>query len=208
MAVNTTQSGEQRDVIALLDDEDRAIEGLLVEFGTPEAGRDHVKRADIGIELRDRLAVQEAAKQELVHAVLRDSGPKELAEEIDGRARKRRHLLVQLDELTSGVSARDVHAGGGEEFDRTVFELRDLLGRDLIFERENVIPLLRAQLSPEELQRLGSEVDRVRKHAPTHPKEDAPLGHEGSSAIKRIHAVVDHLRDFSPDAPHHSEDRQ
>jgi hypothetical protein len=193
------------DVIDLLDREDRAIESLLAQFDSPEAHEDHIRRANLGLELRDRLAVQDAAKQELVHATLRDAGLEELAEEIDGRGRRRRELLARLDELTAGVSARDIHVSSGEEFDRTVLDLRDLVGADLEFERQRVIPRLREVLDPQELSDLGARVDKVRKRAPTHPKADTPLEHQGNRVTKRVRAVFDHLRDV-PDAPHHNED--
>lgn len=193
------------DVIDLLDQEDRAIEALLEEFDSSEAREDHVLRANIGLELRDRLAVQDAAKQELVHAVLDEHGRTELVEQLDGRARERRRLLAQLDDLTRGVSARDVHVGTGEEFDATVRQLKDLLTADLRFERAEVVPALRQELSADELSELGDKVEKVRGRAATHPRADTPLEHEGNPVTKKLKAAVDHVRDIAHDAPHHTE---
>ena len=199
-----TETGGERDVIDLLADEDAAIEVLFDRFFSEEAARDPVRRGSIGIELRDRIALQDAAKQELVHASLRDLGLDDLAEKIDHRARERRRLLVKLDDMSRGVSARDVHVGQAVEFDETVTDLRNVVMDDLQLERSEVIPTLRARLSPEELGQLASRMDKVRKRARTHPKADTPLEHEGNPITKRITATVDHLRDYA-DAPHHSD---
>src|SRR6185312_2975821 len=121
-----TDRDSDRDVIDLLADEDAAIEHLFDDFFSKEAP-DPVRRGAIGIELRDRIAVQDAAKQELVHATLRDLGLDDLAEKIDGRARERRRLLVKLDDMSRGVSARDVHIGQADEFDETITDLRNVM---------------------------------------------------------------------------------
>lgn len=199
-----TNGGNDRDVIDLLAEEDAAIEQLFDAFFSQEAAPDPVRRGAIGLELRDRIAVQDAAKQELVHATLRDLGLDDLAEKIDGRARERRRLLVRLDEMSRGVSARDVHIGQADEFDETITDLRNVMMDDLELERSEVIPTLRARLSPAELDRLTARVDKVRKRAPTHPKADTPLEHEGNPVTKRIRATIDHMRDYA-DAPHHSD---
>jgi hypothetical protein len=193
-----------RDVIDVLADEDVAIEHLFEGFFSTEAAEDPVRRGSIGLELRDRIAVQDAAKQELVHSTLRDLGLNDLAQKIDGRARERRRLLVKLDEMSRGVSARDVHIGQAEEFDETITDLRNLMMDDLQMERSEVIPTLRAKLSTEALDQLTARVDKVRKRAPTHPKVDTPLEHEGNPVTKRVRAAIDHVRDFA-DAPHHSD---
>ena len=199
-----TEGDTERDVIDLLADEDAAIERLFEGFFSDEAAEDPVRRGSIGLELRDRLAVQEAAKQELVHATLRDLGLDELAEKIDARARERRRLLVKLDDMSRGVSARDVHIGQAQEFDETVTDLRNVVMDDLQLERSEVIPALRGRLSPEMMDKLTARVDKVRKRAPTHPKADTPLEHEGNPVTKRVRAAIDHMRDFA-DAPHHSD---
>lgn len=198
-----TDRDSDRDVIDLLADEDAAIEHLFDDFFSKEAP-DPVRRGAIGIELRDRIAVQDAAKQELVHATLRDLGLDDLAEKIDGRARERRRLLVKLDDMSRGVSARDVHIGQADEFDETITDLRNVMMDDLQLERSEIIPVLRARLSPGELDKLTARVDKVRKRAPTHPKADTPLEHDGNPVTKRIRAAIDHMRDYA-DAPHHSD---
>ena len=180
-----TDRDSDRDVIDLLADEDAAIEHLFDDFFSKEAP-DPVRRGAIGIELRDRIAVQDAAKQELVHATLRDLGLDDLAEKIDGRARERRRLLVKLDDMSRGVSARDVHIGQADEFDETITDLRNVMMDDLQLERSEIIPVLRARLSPGELDKLTARVDKVRKRAPTHPKADTPLEHDGNPVTKRI----------------------
>jgi len=198
-----TDRDSDRDVIDLLADEDAAIEHLFDDFFSKEAP-DPVRRGAIGIELRDRIAVQDAAKLELVHATLRDLGLDDLAEKIDGRARERRRLLVKLDDMSRGVSARDVHIGQADEFDETITDLRNVMMDDLQLERSEIIPVLRARLSPGELDKLTARVDKVRKRAPTHPKADTPLEHDGNPVTKRIRAAIDHMRDYA-DAPHHSD---
>src|SRR6185312_13601282 len=112
-------------------------------------------------------------------------------------ARERRRLLVKLDDMSRGVSARDVHIGQADEFDETITDLRNVMMDDLQLERSEIIPVLRARLSPGELDKLTARVDKVRKRAPTHPKADTPLEHDGNPVTKRIRAAIDHMRDYA-----------
>ncbi|HZU73532.1 MAG TPA: hypothetical protein VE990_12250 [Acidimicrobiales bacterium] len=194
-------SQSQADILDLLRTEDDEIVGLFEEYFSPASLDDHVKRASIGFQLLDRLAVQEEAKEEIVQRALADAGEDGLVEQLeaDGLARKR--LLAELDELSAGVSARDVHVSNGRRFDEIVRQLRDLTEAQLRREADEVVPSVRRVVPPDRLASMSGDLDRVRRRAPTRPRPDGPA-HRTPTVVKMARAAYDRLRDF-PDAAHH-----
>ena len=194
----TKGSGEGHDVIELLADEDQAIEQLLDEYFSPSAEADHAKRGAIGKKLIDRLSVQDAAKEEIIEDLLADAGRDDLVASLAAHARDRRRLVGELDDLSSGVSPRDVHASEGRRFDDTVRQLCELVRDHLQFERARVVPALREIVPRETLDETGREVEKVKKRAPTHPRPSGDPVRRLNPVAKRIKAIYDRLRDYPP----------
>jgi hypothetical protein len=196
--MRTKGTGTGRDVLELLAYEDEEIEQLLGEYFGPRAVADHAVRGAIGKKLIDRLSVQDVAKEEVIHELLAQSGREDLVASLGQHARERRELVAELDELSSGVSPRDVHVGQGARFDETVHRLCALLGDHLQFERERVIPAIRAAADPGKLEESRHRVEKVKKRAPTHPRPSGAPVRQLNRVSRRLKAIYDRLRDYPP----------
>ena len=196
--MRTKGTGAGRDVLELLVNEDEEIERLLDEYFGPRAVADHAVRGAIAKKLVDRLSVQDAAKEEVIHELLVETGREDLVASLSQHARERRELVAQLDELSSGVSPRDVHVSQGTRFDETVLRLCNVVRDHLQFERERVIPALRVVVDPDKLEQSRRRVEKVKKRAPTHPRPSGDPVRQLNPVSKRLKAVYDRLRDYPP----------
>ncbi len=185
------------DVIDALQQEDEGIRGLLDEYF---AEGDHVRRSALGKQLLERCSVQDTVKEEIIHGLLHDLGRKDLADRLDANSAARRRILGSLDEMSAGVTSRDLHLSSSGEFDKTVAQLRDLLGEHLRHEEEEVIPLLRREVPAEELRKMTERLEDARGRAPTRADPDAGPAHATNPVVRKVKAAVSKLRDV-PDAP-------
>lgn len=194
------------DLLELVAHEDRELQQLLSEY-LHGAAEDPVRRGVIAHEARERLAAEDAAKQQLVHQLTLDLGHDDLARTLDERAVRRRELLNELERLTRGVSPRDVQTGVGDDVAAVVSDLERELGDSLTFEREQVAPVLRRTAPPGRLDELGARLHETRRIAPTRPRSSAPLEHRRRSGLwRRVRACFDRFVDHGPgtlDMPQH-----
>jgi len=189
----TRTKGEARDVIDVLGEEEDAIAALSAQLEAPAARSDHVRRAALGMELVDRVTLFDAARAQMLHPILAESGAEDVARELEDRAAQRRPLLDGLGEMTSGVSARDVHVADGAPFDEALESLRRQVGEDIDFERRRVTPLLREKVAQPRRAEMGA----------TALKALRPLD-QGGKVARGLHSAVDRVKNFA-DTPHHSE---
>ncbi|MBO0714950.1 MAG: hypothetical protein J2P59_09340, partial [Acidimicrobiales bacterium] len=193
-------------LLELLAHEDRELQQLLSEY-LHGAAEDPVRRGVIVHEVRERLAAQDAAKQQLVHTLALDLGHHDLAQALDDGAVRRRKLLGELERLTSGVSPRDVQIGVGDDVVAVVAELERELAGSLAFERYQVAPLLRQTAPPGRLDELSARLHQTRRVAPTRPRASAPLEHRRRSRLwRKVKARFDRFIVHGPgtlDMPQH-----
>lgn len=194
----------ESDLIALLEEEDAAIKGLLIEFGRREerAGDGQVLRGEIRKEIVHRCAIQDAVKEEMLLPLLAETGHPDLAESMAENSRQRRELLADLAEHEAGVSPRYIMVSGGEEFDRGVEHLTALLEDHHRYEQEQVMPVLRGEVSSERRKELAAELRKSRGRADPHPLVNQPLATERSKLSRKAHAVISKLRDVGDRANH------
>ena len=206
MEPNTYERQGSPDLPELLAREDRELQQLLNEY-VRGAAQDPVRRGVIVHEVRERLAAQDAAKQQLVHRLALDLGHDDLARSLDEGAVRRRTLLHELDQLTSGVSPRDVQIGVGDDVADVMFRLERELQDSMTFERGQCAPLLRATAPPGRLDELGERVLETRRVAPTRPRTSGPLEHRRRSRLwRRVRARFDRFIVHGPgtlDMPQH-----
>ncbi len=157
------------DVVDLLQHEDDEIDRLFDEFFSPGCARDDLRRGAVGKELVDRLSMRDAASEEIARTLLGDMARADLAEKLDWHSRQHRRLVGELDDISAGVSPRDLHRGASGRFDGLITELHDLRHEQVVFAVEQVIPTIRYRLSPRRQQRLAADIDRVRRRATTQP---------------------------------------
>jgi hypothetical protein len=165
------------DLIDLLQHEEYEINRLFDEFCSSDGEADDLRRVVTGKELVDRLSMQHAAAEEIVRLLFRDTGRGDLAEQVDQHTRRHRRLVAEVDDISAGVSPRDIRCSAGRRFDRLIIELRDLRREQVRFEVDHVIPTIRHGMSPERRERLAGEVERVRRRATTRPGPDRRIRH-------------------------------
>jgi hypothetical protein len=165
------------DLVDLLEDEDCEIDRLFDEFFSSDGAGDDLRRGVVGKELVDRLSMHDAANEEIARTLLRDIGRGDLAEQLAQHSRRHRRLVGEVDDISAGVSPRDICRSAGRRFDGLITELRELRFEQVRFEVEHVIPTIRHRLSPECQERLAGDVERVRRRATTRHGPDRRTRH-------------------------------
>ncbi|HEX4540911.1 MAG TPA: hypothetical protein VH112_11765 [Acidimicrobiales bacterium] len=189
-----TSSG---DVIDLLQHEDSEIGRLFDEFFSSGCALDEVRRGVVGKELVDHLSMQDAANEQIARTLLGDMGRADLAEQLARHSCRHRRLVGELDDISAGVSPRDIRRSAGRRFDGLITELRDLRREQIGFEVEHVIPTIRYRMSPQRRERLAGDIDRVRRRATIRPvrhRELAPSGLAPSGLRNRIRDAIHRVR--------------
>ena len=181
------------DLLDVLSQEEDAIAALSAQLEAPASRTDHVRRAALGMELLERVSLLDLTRHQVLEPALAKKGHRGLVDAMGSRAERRRPLMGLLGEMTSGVSARDVHVSEGSEFDVALEDLRAQVCDEIDMERRDVVPLLREGLSPAERAKLGARAAKALHH------------HEERSGVtRRLFSAVDRVRNFA-DTPHHSE---
>jgi hemerythrin superfamily protein len=67
--------------------------------------------------------------------------------------------------------------------------------RHIAEEENDVFPRLRAAIPPADLHRLGAEVEKAERNAPTHPHPAAPAKQPGNKILTPIISMMDRIRD-------------
>jgi hypothetical protein len=186
------------DVISLLEHEDYEINRLFDKFFSSDCALDDLSRGVLGKELVDRLSMQDAANEQIARTLLRDVGRADLADQLARHSCRHRRLVGELDDISAGVSPRDIRPSAGRRFDVLITELRDLRHEQLGFEVEHVIPAIRYCMSPQRRERLAGDIDRVRRRATTRPRQDRPSSGQSrlapSGLFSGIRGAVDRMR--------------
>jgi len=196
---------ETEDVIVLLEDEDASIQRMLFDFchrDEKTEGDGAALSGDLAKSIVHRCAVQDEVKEEVVVGLLEETGHRDIAERVADNSSKRRELVAKLAEFEAGVSPRYIQVAAGDEFDATVAELARLLDQHLAYEREEVGPVLRREVSAERRKELASELDRSRRRADPHPRPDQKAPSDRSVVSRRVHAAMSRLRDVGDRANH------
>ncbi|MEU5312696.1 hemerythrin domain-containing protein [Streptomyces sp. NPDC021562] len=148
----------------------------------------HLERRESIVDLvAQALASHEPAEQRHLWPVVR--------EVLDDGDRIAEEALAQEHEGARTLAALAAAAPGSEEFDDLAGQLVDQLRRHVAFE-DAVFARLRENLSREDRERLGEQVVRSWRAAPTRPHPRAPQRPAAAvAAAGTAAAVMDHIRD-------------
>jgi hypothetical protein len=102
-----------------------------------------------------------------------------------------RHADHQLEALLATVEAEGPDTKRGDE-------LRTMVQRH-VDAQEQIFPATKAAIPPDELARLGQEVSRTIREAPTHPHPHLPDHGFFEPVADAIASTIDHLRDGGHD---------
>ncbi len=150
----------------------------------PQAGPK--ERKAVAGELVMELSRHEAVEEMVFWPVVRDRAD-------DGQEL----CAVALEQETTGkrmLSELALTSPGNEEFDTLTHSVAALLREHISYEQNIVWPQLRLRLSKEEASRLGAEIQRARRHAPTRPHPHVPPRPGLLKVVAPAAAVLDRAR--------------
>ena len=185
----STVSGDDLDVIELLERQHREITGLFskVEMATGDQRRQAFEQ------LVRLLAVHETAEEEVVHPAAREAGADEVVQHRLREEHDAKELLQQLDKL-----------GPDDEHFLDAFRR---LRADVTVHAENEereeFPALRARHDRDRLKAMASAVRAAEAIAPTHPHPGVESG-TANATVGMVAAVMDRARDTIRKAMGHS----
>ena len=173
------------DVIELLEHDHREVEEFFAEFDKATTSED--KRA-IADKLIIELVRHSEAEEQAVYPVIakKVEGGKDLVEhEIDEHS-KAEKLMKQMD----GMAADDPQLGV------LMGELKTSIFEHIREEEGEAFPKLRQATTKDELDKLGTVVQALKKIVPTHPHPLAPDHPPFNALLGPGAALVDRVRDL------------
>jgi hemerythrin superfamily protein len=172
------------DVVSVVQRDHREIEQMMARV---ESSADS-ERQDAFEDLVRKLAIHETAEEEVVHPLLRDA-----TDVVDP-------ILSEEDAAKRRLSDLEgVNVSSGTFIEQFKMLKSDVLAHAQHEEREEH-PRLRAEQSPEKLERLGRMFETAERMAPTHAHASAPESRAGNLALGPVLAVADRVRDAIRDA--------
>jgi hemerythrin superfamily protein len=182
--MSTAEQHDAKSLLTLVERDHREIEQMLELISMTANG---ARRATFE-DLVRKLAVHETAEEEVVHPLARRIGAEEVASSVMDEESTAKHALAELD----GV---DVDSN---TFDQRFAALKhDVLAHAQREERDEH-PLISANTTGDQLERLGMIFSAAEAVAPTHPHPDVPAG--ANLVLGPIFAITDRVRDTIRDA--------
>ena len=180
----TTAQEHQTDIVDMLIDDHRTVEGMFEDFREPLGLEE---RDDLFRRLTSALVQHEVAEEETVYPALRRLGDQ--GAEVAGA---RIHEQAEAEELLRTMEQLDVM---GEEFDVAFHRLEDAVLQHAQLEESTVFPVLRNGVSRGDRAAMGSRYEHARETAPTHPHPHAPDTPPGNLIVGPVAALADRVRD-------------
>ncbi|WP_408897194.1 hemerythrin domain-containing protein [Nocardioides sp. R1-1] len=171
-----------KNVVELLTDQHRHIEKLFEEV---QSTTDAEARSRAFDELRRMLSVHEAAEEIVTHPNAIRHGDGDVVEARQKEEHDAKRLLASLDGMDTSSA----------EFEAGLEELRTMVLEHARNEEELEFPILLAEASPGELDKMASAVKAVERIAPTHPHPAAGESATVNAAVGPLAALVDKVRD-------------
>jgi hemerythrin superfamily protein len=174
------------DVLQILETDHREVEEMYTRLQALPSG--DAGRKELADEIITELVRHSIAEETYVYPVIREKlvnggerADKETAEHAEAE-----RLMKDLEK----VGADD------PEFDHLVSRLMSTILGHIADEETSVFPELRAACSQEELDKLATKVNAIKKIAPTHPhpaQPDSPIAHK---LLGPAVGLVDRVRDL------------
>ena len=173
------------DVIELLEHDHREVEEMFAEFEAATTAAD--KRA-IADKLVIELVRHSEAEEQAVYPVISkkvDGGNDLVEHEIDEHTQAEK-LMKQMD----GMDAEDPQLGV------LMGQLKSAIQEHIREEEGEAFPKLRQATSKDELEKLGTVVQALKKIVPTHPHPMAPDHPPFNALLAPGAGLVDRVRDL------------
>jgi len=183
-------AGRGTDAVDHLMREHRAAEQLFLQLDAALAAGDEADQRELAERLLAELSVHAAVEEEVLYPAARDVP--DAAGVVDRSVAEHKELEALLAGL-EGTGPGD--AGFGEGFRRA----GDLFARHVAEEEGELFPVLRRDLSEDELTRLRDALADARRTAPTRPRPSAPVAAVADAAASLIDKAKDAIRSLGPD---------
>jgi len=178
------------DVIELLEHDHREVEQMFAEF--EQATSKEQKET-----LRDRIIIElvrhSEAEEQAVYPMIRktiDNGDQIVEHEIDEHSKAER-IMKELDRMKAD----------DPQFGVLMQQLMAAIRQHVQEEESEVFPQFRSRVDADELQKLGTVVQALKKVVPTHPHPMAPDHPPFNALLAPGVALVDRVRDLLSDRP-------
>lgn len=178
------------DVIELLEHDHREVEQMFADY---EQATDPAEKRTLVDRIIIELVRHSEAEEQAVYPMIRshiENGDAIVEHEIDEHSQAER-LMKELDGMDPG----------NPEFGILMQQLMTAI-KEHVAEEENVVfPQFRQTVSPEELDKLGTTVQALKKILPTHPHPMTPDHPPFNALLAPGVALVDRVRDLLSDRP-------
>jgi hemerythrin superfamily protein len=170
------------DAIELLTDDHRTVEKLFTQY---EQSSDPDEQTRIVHEVVHELAVHGEIEELLFYPRIRQHLGDSEADEAIHEHLEIKQTLNELDKMSAG----------DEGFDQRMRELMAEVRHHVEEEESDIFPRFREAVPAEDLQSLGTKLDRAKKLVPTRPHPAAPTNPVGKLAASPPAALIDRVRD-------------
>ncbi|MDQ1730555.1 MAG: hypothetical protein QOK10_714 [Pseudonocardiales bacterium] len=177
-----------QDVIDILIKDHREVERMFLELETLRGLSDDATRA------RRKDLVDQATIELVRHSVAEEAEVyprvKERVSEQEAEHAKQEHAEAEQT-MKRLESLQPDDPGFDQELATLMREIREHVAE----EEGEMFPHMRAIFTPEELVEMGTQVDRVKRIAPTRPHPSAPDEPPGDKMLGPVAGLFDRLRD-------------
>ncbi|MGY2083943.1 hemerythrin domain-containing protein [Blastococcus sp. SYSU DS0539] len=178
----TANTGEQ-DVVDILTTDHHEVLALVSQIPTADPDQ----RRDMTDTVIAELMRHSVAEEMYVYPAMRDHLP-----DGDGKVQHDIQEHQQLEEVMKELEGLDA---ADPQFLETLARLDAILRDHVSDEEREQFPMLRAQLSREQLVEIGEKVETAKKAAPTRPHPAAPHSELFHKLVGPGVGMVDRLRD-------------
>ncbi|MGH9082705.1 MAG: hemerythrin domain-containing protein [Acidimicrobiales bacterium] len=170
------------DVLVLLVEDHRQVEGVLAQFDTVSVAG----RGELFWKLTNELVRHEVAEEIVVYPALRD---------VPGGDQVAGSRIAEQSEAEEKLAAMERLDAESAEFADQFITLRSAVLAHARAEESTALPLLADHLPSERLVEMGERYQRAKRGAPTHPHPHAPDSPPGNLVLGPVAALVDRIRD-------------
>jgi hypothetical protein len=193
MSLDPSVSGTALD---LLEREDKKLVSVFTQVMANQGSsvEERAEYGDLAKTLIRHVATREAALVDVTNVVSEVMALESVSEHYERGARVRRKAIGRVEKMSRGVQGMNLNTG--QDFDKGLTELMQIVGAEIEWDLEEGIPALRSVLETQDKVDSLSTAQQVAKHAPTNLHTDGPRWYERAPLLSRLVTTYDHLRDF------------
>ena len=182
-SVTEGATGASADGLELLISDHREVEQLFSQFEAASPSSNIAQ--EIGEKIIKELSVHAVIEEQVLYPAAR----KEIEDgEVD-------HAIDEHQEVKELLAKVDGKSVDDDEVRATFQEIKSNVEEHVQEEENEMFPKLRDKMDQEQLQKLGEQMEKAKKGAPTHPHPNAPNTPPGNVVAGVGASVVDRIRD-------------